>query len=179
MGVGQVVARGLAAAQTLEELLQLVKVRCVIDEASKCWVWKDAKSDGGYAVANIRQKMWRVTRYILFVKSGELHEAALHSCDNPPCCNPAHLRWGTKHENTLDAKGKGRLAVGEDNGARRLIHRVKRGSDQGAAKLTEGQVLEIRRQAALGESHAVLARLYGVSKGNIGQIWRRETWRHV
>lgn len=27
---------------------------------------------------------------------------ALHSCNNKPCCNPNHLRWGTAKENTAD-----------------------------------------------------------------------------
>jgi hypothetical protein len=33
---------------------------------------------------------------------------ALHSCDNPPCCNPKHLRWGTQQENVQDIFKRGR-----------------------------------------------------------------------
>lgn len=32
----------------------------------------------------------------------------LHSCDNPPCVNPAHLRVGTRSENVAEAVSKGR-----------------------------------------------------------------------
>lgn len=32
----------------------------------------------------------------------------LHSCDNPPCCNPAHLRAGTPKENSQDCIVRGR-----------------------------------------------------------------------
>ncbi|MFB9187253.1 HNH endonuclease signature motif containing protein [Dactylosporangium sucinum] len=34
----------------------------------------------------------------------------LHSCDNPPCCNPAHLSIGTQAENMqqMVARGRGR-----------------------------------------------------------------------
>lgn len=31
-----------------------------------------------------------------------------HSCDNPPCCNPAHLFLGDNQENVADREAKGR-----------------------------------------------------------------------
>ena len=32
----------------------------------------------------------------------------LHSCDNPSCCNPEHLRWGTAKENADDREVRNR-----------------------------------------------------------------------
>lgn len=32
----------------------------------------------------------------------------MHKCDNPPCCNPDHLKLGTRAENNKDAAAKGR-----------------------------------------------------------------------
>lgn len=36
----------------------------------------------------------------------------LHSCDNPPCCNPAHLSLGTHTENMKHKMDRGRWGGG-------------------------------------------------------------------
>lgn len=52
-----------------------------------------------------------------------------------------------------------------------------RGERQRSAKLTEAKVLEIR--ASKHEATRDKAQRFGVSRRTIGQIERRETWRHV
>lgn len=87
-----------------------------------------------------------------------------HSCDNPPCVNPAHLSTGTKADNSADMVARGRSP---------------RGSRSGASKLTERQVAEIRVRQAAGELHRVLAAEYGISRVTITNIVTGKTWRHV
>jgi hypothetical protein len=65
-----------------------------------CWNWKGPVSPEGYA----RLSIYKGSHISL-----EIHDkprpkgyCALHSCDNPPCCNPDHLRWGTNKENVAD-----------------------------------------------------------------------------
>lgn len=35
-------------------------------------------------------------------------DVVMHTCDNPPCINPLHLRRGTQAENNADMTAKGR-----------------------------------------------------------------------
>lgn len=103
--------------------------------------------------------------YMLFVGPIENGLHVCHACDNPPCCNPAHLWLGTPQDNTRDmwAKGRGKFpeVVGEANAA---------------AKLTEAQVLEIR---ASDERSFILARRYGVSPTTICDIRKGKLWAHL
>jgi hypothetical protein len=75
----------------------------------ECWPWLGHLDDGGYG---------RVGRghFVASRVAWELHNEAqvpegqrvLHSCDNPPCMNPAHLWAGTQKDNVQDAISKGR-----------------------------------------------------------------------
>jgi hypothetical protein len=85
------------------------------------------------------------------ISGGEDHpgEVTRHTCDNPPCCNPAHLLWGTHRDNKIDSIERGRAALSN-------FH-VKRGETNGRSKLTDQQRLEIRRRRSTGERVVDLA----------------------
>jgi hypothetical protein len=74
-----------------------------------------------------------------------------------------NLRWGTPKDNADDTLRHGRRAVGA---------RVR-------AKLTESQVLEIRRLSAGGCSARELAARFSVSSQNIALIVSRRTWKYL
>jgi len=112
-----------------------------------------------------RGKNWRSHRISYVLYRGEIPEGfiVLHSCDIPACINPDHLSLGTHDENMRDMKRKGRQALGE---------RVN------LSKLTAPQVEEIRRRYVGGNMNH-LAKEFGVSRVAVGQIIRKQTWRHV
>lgn len=85
-------------------------------------------------------------------------------CDNPPCCNPTHLRSGTQADNSADKVAAGRQAKGTGNGN---------------AKLTEADVVDVRRARAAGAMTIDLAARYGVSNSLISQVCNGRLWRHV
>lgn len=91
---------------------------------------------------------------------------ALHSCDNPPCVNPRHLRWGSDLENSADRDTRGR-------------HRTRRGSAVVHARLNESDVPVIRAAVAGGETRTSVAERYGVSRQAISLLVARETWSHI
>lgn len=76
---------------------------------------------------------------------------ACHSCDNPICCNPAHLWWGTPDDNSADCVAKGR----------------KRGA---ASIINVPECVELRGQ---GWKYSALAARYGVNQTSIGKALAR------
>lgn len=135
----------------------------------ECWPWTAAVNEHGYGVFNPdgrhsgpTTKAHRFSLALTGIAPGAL--VVRHSCDNPPCVNPAHLSVGTKADNSADMVARGRSP---------------RGSRSGASKLTERQVAEIRARHATGELHRVLAADYGVTRPTITDIVNGKTWRHV
>lgn len=56
---------------------------------------------------------------------------------------------------------------------------MPRGERNPSAKLTEANVIAIRRMKAEGHSVAVIAMAVGVGKSTVKKVLRRETWKHV
>jgi hypothetical protein len=136
--------------------------RVQIGEINDCWPWTGGRFDNGYgAFAMKGRSNVRAHRYVYELTNGSIPPGmvVLHSCDNPPCCNPLHLAVGTQQDNVDDRNRKLRQA---------------RGEAAGSAKLTKEQVVVIRSDPR--EQRAIAAD-YGVCKSTIGYIKRRESWR--
>lgn len=161
-----------------------------------CWPWTGNNAGpqrGRYGIFDRRRDGKRLARrshrvaYELTV--GPIPDGLMlrHSCDNPPCCNPAHLIPGTAAENSADMVSRGRhwtqtrperIPRGDDHWARRLgSGSYARGEAHHAARLTRGKVEEMRRRYAEGgHTYKTLADEYGVSKATVGEIIRGDIW---
>lgn len=93
----------------------------------------------------------------------------LHSCDHPWCVNPRHLRIGTHADNMRDMSSRGRASSGIDNS--------QHGMKSIFAKLSETDVLDIRRRVYLGQSIQSIASEFHVSAAAVYLIHRRKTWK--
>ncbi len=135
-----------------------------------CWPWTGPRNGTGYG------RVWQdgAYRYAHRVAYEEAYGAIpdgldiCHTCDNPPCCNPAHLWAGTARENLRDAASKGRLRGWADGRNGEAVHNHK---------LTWDAVRAIRARQAAGESQHALAREYGVTQVNIHFIVTGKTWQ--
>lgn len=76
-------------------------------EPTGCRFWTAGTGPRGYAVIVHNRKQMRVSRVLLGLKPSD-PRLAMHSCDNPRCVEPSHLRPGTALDNMRDSSSKGR-----------------------------------------------------------------------
>lgn len=136
----------------------------------ECWPWKACCFDNGYGAFKMEPRMERAHRTSYFIATGDDPGVlkVLHTCDNPPCCNPGHLWKGTVADNNADRAAKGRSAKTKPNFKTRNFGEVN-----GSAKLSRDQVLEIRAASAADKA---LAARYGVSRATISDARLGRTW---
>ena len=94
-----------------------------------------------------------------------------HRCDNPPCCNPAHLFVGTPKENTRDSVAKKRFG--------KPRYTYNDGAKNSHAKLTEAQANAILLRVAAGEQQKTIAASLSLDKGTIWRLVKGHTWKHL
>lgn len=79
-----------------------------------CWLWRASRDRDGYGkfqypgVAGQVHTRAHIWAYEHFVGPVPLGCVVMHTCDNPPCVNPAHLDHGLPIDNNNDKIAKGR-----------------------------------------------------------------------
>jgi len=129
-----------------------------------CVEWQGSTSNG-YGQFKIGGKDGRgyyAHRIAYWLSTGEVPSPTLqvcHHCDNPPCCNPAHLYLDTSAGNIGKAAIQGHMT--------------------GGAKITAGDVIEIRKKGEAGMSTKELVALYPLADGTIRSILAHRSWKSV
>jgi len=75
-----------------------------VDKGGDCWLWTGTTNRRGYGWWSGNGERGLAHRISLATASPPSSPAlmACHTCDNPPCVNPAHLYWGTAKDNARD-----------------------------------------------------------------------------
>lgn len=145
-----------------------------VQKSEGCWLWtanttKDRKGNKRYGLLGAGRRgegMLFAHRVSWELHFGEIPEGllVLHSCDTPPCVNPAHLFLGTQTDNMQDMAAKGR--------------RGRTGPLPGAgakSSLSRRQIHTLRRKGAEGISTKELAEEFGVCIATVRNILLRIT----
>ena len=145
-----------------------VLVNVNFSDNNKCWPYAGSHDTCGYGKITLNGKEHKAHRFLWELHNGAIPKGmfVLHHCDNPPCCNPAHLYLGTNKDNVRDMV---------------LRHRCNptRGSANWQAKLNESQVPAIKIRLSNGDSLSKIGHDYGVSPITIFDIKHNKTWAHV
>lgn len=134
----------------------------------QCWEFQWHRNKQGYGKFFFRGSCWQAHRVAYTLTKGEIPNGldVLHTCDNPPCCNPAHLYVGTDADNTRDKIARNRL-------------RPRKGERHGMHKMTEMEARDVIAELRAGTPGRILARKYGVTDTAISLIKRGINWRHL
>jgi len=142
-----------------------------VQKTEGCWLWTGGTDEGYGALSTTLEpdcgRRERAHRFAYKRLVGPIPDGlyVCHTCDNRRCVNPDHLFLGSHLANIEDKLQKERHC---------------RGSSHGMSKLSEDDVIEIRRLYSTGDFlQREIAEKYGVCKQTISAIVRGQTWRHL
>lgn len=132
---------------------------------------KQPKDSDGYRVVSIRfndgsRRVMKVHRLVLLAFLGNTNLMCCHNDGDKDNNHLTNLRYGTAQDNADDRTKHGSKvgALGEGNGA---------------AKLTEAKVREIKELLSSNLSCPKIAEMFDVCAESIRKIATNKTWKHV
>lgn len=143
-----------------------------VAKGPSCWTWTGATDGAGYGQLRIRiggrSRAVKAHRLSLSLSGRDVPPGlfTLHSCDNPPCIRPDHLRTGTQVDNVRDCIERGRNFVPPPLLGEAHPHAVLDEEGARAIFLARGRQRDIAAE-------------YGVSQRTVWQIKNRIVWRDV
>jgi len=141
-----------------------------VEKDSGCWNWT-ASTKYGYGQVVFSPtgefhvlQAHRVAKY-LDEREDLTDVQCNHTCDNRECVNPDHMYLGTAQENVQDAV--------ERSG-------MNKGTSNGQAALTAGEVISIRKHYESGKgTYGSIGDKYGVCENTVGKIVRGQRYTEV
>lgn len=143
-----------------------------IEHTTGCWLWRGREAGkkgeryGMFTIATNTAILAHRLSYIIHNGPIPSDLWVLHKCDTPLCVNPDHLFLGTQQDNIADMIAKGRAFRGTTKGKKQR-------------RVTEQEVLEMRRRYGAGESPKAIANDLGVGYGNLLIIVRGKTHKGI
>lgn len=153
-----------------------------------CWEWSGPKNMDRYGVLFLNKNRTSGKRDSVPAHRHSYERSfgvipngmcVMHSCDNPSCTNPSHLKLGTRGENNADRSKKGRSGkrVYSDED-RSKYSDMNRGTKNRSAKHDESLIFAIKHEHKELTSSAV-AKMYGLGYGYVWAIRAGKSWRHI
>ncbi len=134
-----------------------------------CWLWQGAIGSHGYGNFKVTGGPFMTAhRFAYETVAGPIPDGrmVLHRCDVKPCVRPAHLYLGDATQNARDMMERGRAR-----------YKAHLGEDNGSAKLTAKEAVEIRRLCSAGVAQRHTAVRFGVSPATVSNIHTGKAWR--
>lgn len=156
----------MAEQRDCERFWAKVDVR---DRADECWEWQASVSKNGYGAFGLDGRVIGAHCVAYMIANGDAPSGTviMHDCDNPLCCNPAHLTAGTQAKNMSDCSKRGRLHLGGPGS----------GLSNHQAKMDWEKVREARALLSDGASLRSVARRFGVSHPTMAAVRDNRTWK--
>lgn len=147
--------------------------KVAVGKPDECWEWRRSRKADGYGQFKLAsgQSPQRSSRIAWILTFGAIPDRlwVLHRCDNPPCCNLAHLFLGTAADNHADMTAKGRAAGYRHQNYLALV--------KGVRHLTDAEIRLARHLHEQGASCRSIACRLDVAHTTISRLINGTHWR--